>query len=135
MPAVSTWLPWALLSAVFAAVTATFAKVGLEGIDPDFRTRLRGALRVVKVDEGRGGLEPDLAGDALRAGLHAFVQDVQVSDHHLAHRASHSAESQAVKPRPSVAPSCSWMIAPHQAIICSLTCTGHGAAAWIAIPG
>jgi bacterial/archaeal transporter family protein len=32
MPAMSTWLPWALLSAVFAALTAIFAKVGLEGI-------------------------------------------------------------------------------------------------------
>ena len=29
MPAMSTWLPWALLSAVFAALTAIFAKVEL----------------------------------------------------------------------------------------------------------
>ncbi|MBN9461541.1 MAG: EamA family transporter [Burkholderiales bacterium] len=37
----SAWLPWALGSAVFAALTAIFAKIGLEGIDPDFATLLR----------------------------------------------------------------------------------------------
>jgi len=36
-----SWLPWALGSAVFAALTALFAKVGLEGIDSDFATLLR----------------------------------------------------------------------------------------------
>lgn len=36
-----TWLPWALASAVFAALTAVFAKVGLEGVDSDFATLLR----------------------------------------------------------------------------------------------
>ena len=35
------WLVWALLSAVFAAATAILAKVGLEGIDPDFATLVR----------------------------------------------------------------------------------------------
>ena len=32
------WFYWALLSAVFAAFTAIFAKVGLEGIDSDYAT-------------------------------------------------------------------------------------------------
>jgi transporter family protein len=41
MPSLQSWLPWALLSAVFAALTAIFAKVGLEGIDSDFATLLR----------------------------------------------------------------------------------------------
>ena len=41
MPILSTWLPWALLSAVFAALTAIFAKVGLEGIDSDYATLIR----------------------------------------------------------------------------------------------
>lgn len=41
MAQASTWLPWALGSAVFAALTAVFAKVGLEGIDSDFATLLR----------------------------------------------------------------------------------------------
>ena len=35
------WLPWALMSAVFAALTAIFAKVGLEGVDSDFATLIR----------------------------------------------------------------------------------------------
>ena len=32
------WLPWALASACFAALTAIFAKIGLEGINSDFTT-------------------------------------------------------------------------------------------------
>jgi len=35
------WFYWALLSAGFAALTAIFAKVGLEGIDSDFATLIR----------------------------------------------------------------------------------------------
>ncbi len=41
MPAINDWFYWALLSAVFAALTAIFAKVGLEGIDSDYATLLR----------------------------------------------------------------------------------------------
>ena len=37
----SSWLPWALLSALFAALTAIFAKVGIEAIESDFATLLR----------------------------------------------------------------------------------------------
>ena len=35
------WLMWALLSAVFAALTAVFAKVGLSGVDSDQATWVR----------------------------------------------------------------------------------------------
>ncbi len=35
------WLIWALLSAVFAALTAIFAKVGLQDIDSDLATLIR----------------------------------------------------------------------------------------------
>ncbi|MFT3735151.1 MAG: EamA family transporter [Rhodocyclaceae bacterium] len=35
------WFLWALLSAVFAAATAIFAKLGLEGIDSDYATLIR----------------------------------------------------------------------------------------------
>jgi bacterial/archaeal transporter family protein len=35
------WFYWALLSAGFAALTAIFAKVGLEGVDSDFATLIR----------------------------------------------------------------------------------------------
>jgi transporter family protein len=37
----SSWQVWAVLSAVFAAVTAIFAKVGVEDIDPDLATFIR----------------------------------------------------------------------------------------------
>jgi|SRR5215831_13193049 len=37
----SHWLVWALSSAVFAALTAIFAKIGLEGVDSDYATLLR----------------------------------------------------------------------------------------------
>lgn len=36
-----TWQFWALLSAVFAALTAVFAKVGVADINPDFATFVR----------------------------------------------------------------------------------------------
>ena len=36
-----TWFHWALLSAVFAAFTAIFAKLGLKGVDSDFATLIR----------------------------------------------------------------------------------------------
>lgn len=35
------WLVWALLSAIFAALTAIFAKVGVDGVDPDVATLFR----------------------------------------------------------------------------------------------
>ena len=41
MISVSNWFFWALLSAVFAALTAIFAKVGLEGVDSDLATLVR----------------------------------------------------------------------------------------------
>lgn len=37
----TSWLFFALLSAVFAALTAIFAKIGLEGLDSDFATFIR----------------------------------------------------------------------------------------------
>ena len=41
MSSLSDWFFWALLSAVFAALTAIFAKVGLESIDSDYATLIR----------------------------------------------------------------------------------------------
>ena len=35
------WFYWALLSAVFAALTAIFAKVGIQGVDSDLATLIR----------------------------------------------------------------------------------------------
>lgn len=37
----ATWFYWALASAFFAALTAIFAKAGLQGIDSDFATFIR----------------------------------------------------------------------------------------------
>jgi len=39
--ATQAWFYWALLSAVFASLTAIFAKIGLEGVDSDFATMIR----------------------------------------------------------------------------------------------
>ena len=39
--ALSSWQAWAVLSAVFAALTAIFAKVGVEDINPDVATFIR----------------------------------------------------------------------------------------------
>jgi transporter family protein len=38
---------WAILSAAFAAMTAVFAKIGLEGIDSDLATLVRTAVIIV----------------------------------------------------------------------------------------
>jgi transporter family protein len=39
--AVSRWLIWAVLSAAFTALTAIFAKVGVENVNSDFATLVR----------------------------------------------------------------------------------------------
>lgn len=38
------WVGWALLSALFAALTAIFAKIGLRNVDSDLATLVRNAL-------------------------------------------------------------------------------------------
>ncbi|WP_199104939.1 EamA family transporter [Aquitalea palustris] len=44
----ASWLFWALLSAVFAALTAIFAKIGIRGVDSDLATLIRtGIISVV----------------------------------------------------------------------------------------
>jgi transporter family protein len=44
MATVSHWFFWALLSAVFAALTAIFAKIGLEDVNSDLATLVRTAV-------------------------------------------------------------------------------------------
>ena len=39
--ALSSWLVWALASAAFAALTAIFAKIGVENVNSDFATFVR----------------------------------------------------------------------------------------------
>jgi len=43
----ASWQIWAVLSAVFAALTAIFAKVGVEGINSDLATLIRTAIVLV----------------------------------------------------------------------------------------
>lgn len=43
----ASWQFWALLSAVFAALTAIFAKVGIRGVDSDLATLVRTAVILV----------------------------------------------------------------------------------------
>lgn len=42
-----SWFYWALLSAVFAALTAIFAKIGIQGVDSDLATLIRTAIVIV----------------------------------------------------------------------------------------
>jgi transporter family protein len=42
-----SWFYWALLSAVFAALTAIFAKVGIQGVDSDLATLVRTSIIIV----------------------------------------------------------------------------------------
>jgi transporter family protein len=37
----NNWLPWSLLSAVFAGATAVLAKIGVTGVDSNFATAIR----------------------------------------------------------------------------------------------
>ncbi|MFX8418088.1 transporter, partial [Acinetobacter baumannii] len=42
-----SWPVWAVLSAVFAALTAIFAKIGVSGIDSNLATLIRTGVIVV----------------------------------------------------------------------------------------
>nr|WP_199068204.1 EamA family transporter [Chromobacterium sp. ASV5] len=44
MAASSAWFYWAMLSAGFAALTAIFAKIGIQGVDSDLATLIRTAI-------------------------------------------------------------------------------------------
>ena len=41
-----TWFFWAVLSACFAALTAIFAKIGIQGVDSDYATLIRTVIIV-----------------------------------------------------------------------------------------
>ena len=43
----SAWFYWAVLSAVFAALTAIFAKIGIRGVDSDLATLVRTGVIIV----------------------------------------------------------------------------------------
>ena len=41
------WVYWAVLSAVFAAMTAIFAKIGIQGVDSDLATLVRTGIILI----------------------------------------------------------------------------------------
>ena len=43
----SSWQVWAVLAAVFAALTAIFAKVGVEDVNPDLATLIRTVIVLI----------------------------------------------------------------------------------------
>lgn len=43
----NAWLYWALMSAGFAALTAIFAKIGIQNVDSDLATLIRTAIIIV----------------------------------------------------------------------------------------
>ena len=59
--ALSSWQFWAVLSAVFAALTAIFAKVGVSAINPDFATLIRTVVIlavIAAIDAATGQWQP-----------------------------------------------------------------------------
>jgi transporter family protein len=74
MAALPSWLFWALGSAAFAALTAIFAKIGVQAINSDFATLLRTVvigLVLAGMVGLRGGAQPlsSLSGRTLGALL------------------------------------------------------------------
>lgn len=47
MASSNSWFYWAILSAAFAALTAIFAKIGIQGVDSDLATLIRTAIIIV----------------------------------------------------------------------------------------
>ena len=47
MASSTSWFYWALLSAVFAALTAIFAKLDIQGVDSDLATLVRTAIVMI----------------------------------------------------------------------------------------
>lgn len=47
MTSSNAWVLWALFSAVFAALTAIFAKIGIRGVNSDLATLVRTAIIII----------------------------------------------------------------------------------------
>ena len=68
-----TWQFWALLSAVFAALTAIFAKIGVENINSDFATLIRTVIIVVVLAAIVVGTGQIQSLDTISAGTYVFL--------------------------------------------------------------
>lgn len=91
----SAWVLWALLSACFAALTAVFAKVGVEHVNPDAATLIRtlvilavltamvslsGEMRSVANASGRTYLFLVLSGLATGASWLCYFRALSLAD-------------------------------------------------------
>ena len=69
----SSWQFWALLSAGFAALTAIFAKVGVESVNPDFATFIRTVVILVVLGAILAGLGEFQPLASIGARTYAFL--------------------------------------------------------------
>jgi len=91
----SPWIVWALLSAVFAALTAVFAKVGVENVNSDLATfvrtvvvlfvlggilLMRGLFQPLSSISGRTYLFLTLSGLATGASWVCYFRALQLGD-------------------------------------------------------
>jgi hypothetical protein len=72
-----SWQMWALFSAMFASLTAIFAKVGVENVNSDFATFVRtivilGALALILV--GTGQWQPSGLRDAAHVSVSPTIR-------------------------------------------------------------
>ena len=102
---VATWLTWALLSACFAALTAVFAKVGVQQIDPDVATFVRtvvilAVLAGIAVATGQiGGYRRLLTTTPLRTFLFLVLSGIATGASWLCYfRALHIGDAARVAP-------------------------------------
>jgi bacterial/archaeal transporter family protein len=94
-PVVAAWILWALLSACFAALTAVFAKIGVEHVNPDAATLIRtlvilavltamvslsGEMRSVANASGRTYLFLVLSGLATGASWLCYFRALSLAD-------------------------------------------------------
>jgi transporter family protein len=97
----SAWVMWALLSACFAALTAIFAKVGIERINPDAATLIRTVviLIVIAVIVAASGEYRSLAGAPGRTYLFLVLSGLATGASWLCYfRALHLGDASRVAP-------------------------------------
>ena len=91
----SPWFFWAVLSAVFAALTAIFAKIGIKGVDSDLATLVRTGILIIALSAfvwfagkwsnpfelpGRAWLFLGLSGLATGASWVCYFRALQLGD-------------------------------------------------------
>jgi transporter family protein len=69
----SSWLTWALLSALFAALTAIFAKLGVENVNSDLATFIRTVVVIVALGILLGATGQFRSPDAISGRSYLFL--------------------------------------------------------------